>query len=119
MQHETSTAPDEPGCFRFGEYCLDESRGALLWNGNSVALRPKSYDVLAYLLRHAGHLVSREQILDAVWENAAVSENSIGQCLSEIRRGIKRCRSIADQDGSKARNYFRGRRGADCMSAAR
>ena len=54
--------------------------------GNVRRLRSQSADVLAYLLRHNGQIVSKAALFDAVWAGATVTDDSLVQCISEIRR---------------------------------
>ncbi|HWT44866.1 MAG TPA: tetratricopeptide repeat protein, partial [Vicinamibacterales bacterium] len=50
--------------------------------------RPKSFDVLRYLLENPGRLVSKDELLSAVWRGTIVTEGSVTQCLIEIRRAL-------------------------------
>ncbi len=74
--------------YRFGAFILDAERGTLCGPDGELRLRPKSFDLLLYLLRHPGRLVGREELLDAVWGQLAVTDDSITQCLVEIRRAL-------------------------------
>ncbi|HRP36051.1 MAG TPA: transcriptional regulator, partial [Gammaproteobacteria bacterium] len=74
--------------YRFGEFTLDAGRGTLRGPDGELRLRPKSFDLLLYLLRHPGRLVGREELLNAVWGQLAVTDDSITQCLVEIRRAL-------------------------------
>jgi DNA-binding winged helix-turn-helix (wHTH) protein len=51
-------------------------------------LRPKPFAVLVYLVTHHGQVVSKNALTEAVWPDAAVTDNSIAQCLFEIRRAL-------------------------------
>ena len=74
---------------RFGSFHLDLGRAALLGpDGAAVPLRPRSFDVLCHLLRHAGRIVSRDELLDAVWRGVLVTEDSVTQCIAEVRRAL-------------------------------
>jgi TolB-like protein len=74
---------------RFGNVELDMSRGSLRdGNGAEVALRPKSLDVLLTLARNPGRVISRDELFDVVWPNVTVTEDSIAQCVREVRRAI-------------------------------
>lgn len=55
-------------------------------SGDVVRLRSQSADVLAHLLRHNGQVVSKAALFDAVWAGASVTDDSLVQCISEIRR---------------------------------
>jgi TolB-like protein/DNA-binding winged helix-turn-helix (wHTH) protein/Flp pilus assembly protein TadD len=72
----------------FGDFEVDLGRGSLKRRGEEIALRPKSYAVLLYLLEHAGRLVSRDELLAAVWPGAVVSDQSVGQCLIDLRKAL-------------------------------
>jgi len=79
---------DEHETYRFGEFTLDVDRGALFRDGTEIRLRPKSYEVLCYLVEHAGQLVSRDQLLDAVWADTVVTNDTVTQCLIDIRKAL-------------------------------
>jgi TolB-like protein/DNA-binding winged helix-turn-helix (wHTH) protein/Tfp pilus assembly protein PilF len=72
--------------YRFDAYTLDVGRGILLGPEGELRLRPKSFKLLSYLVRNPGRLIGREELLQAVWGHAAVTDDSITQCLVEIRR---------------------------------
>jgi TolB-like protein/DNA-binding winged helix-turn-helix (wHTH) protein/tetratricopeptide (TPR) repeat protein len=74
--------------YSFGEYTLDLDRGALLKAGADVKLRPKSYEVLRLLVQRHGKLVTKEELMGAVWGRAIVTDGSLGQCLIDVRRAI-------------------------------
>jgi TolB-like protein/DNA-binding winged helix-turn-helix (wHTH) protein/Tfp pilus assembly protein PilF len=74
--------------YSFGEYVLDLKRGALLRAGADIKLRPKSYDVLRLLIERHGQLVTKDELLSAVWGHAVVTDGAVGQCLIDVRRAI-------------------------------
>jgi DNA-binding winged helix-turn-helix (wHTH) protein len=49
--------------FEFGDFILSPGERLLLWGGEPVALTAKAFDLLVVLVRHAGHLVSKEELL--------------------------------------------------------
>jgi adenylate cyclase len=71
--------------FRFEGYTLDVTRGCLSNADREIDLRPKSFDVLCYLVANAGRLVSKDEIIKTVWPNVFVTDDSIKQCVSELR----------------------------------
>ncbi len=79
---------DEHETYRFGEFTLDIDRGALFRDGAEIKLRPKSYEVLRYLVEHAGQLVSRDDLLDTVWAGSVVTNDAVTQCLIDIRKAL-------------------------------
>jgi DNA-binding winged helix-turn-helix (wHTH) protein/tetratricopeptide (TPR) repeat protein len=72
----------------FDGFVLDLNRGVLTAKAREVVLRPKTTAVLAHLLAHAGQVVSREALMTAVWGDIAVTDDSLTQCVSEIRRAL-------------------------------
>jgi TolB-like protein/DNA-binding winged helix-turn-helix (wHTH) protein/Flp pilus assembly protein TadD len=81
MEAETST-------FQFESFTLDLSRGCLRCDGGEIALRPKSFGVLRFLVANAGRLVSKDEILQAVWPDVFVTEDSLIRCIHEIRGAL-------------------------------
>jgi DNA-binding winged helix-turn-helix (wHTH) protein/TolB-like protein/Tfp pilus assembly protein PilF len=79
---------EEPQVICFGEFTLDLSRGCLRHRDVEVKLRPKSFDVLRYLVENHGRLVGKEELIRSVWSDTAVTDNSLAQCLIEIRRAL-------------------------------
>jgi TolB-like protein/DNA-binding winged helix-turn-helix (wHTH) protein len=74
--------------YGFEQFMLDPERSELHGPDGVIQLRPKSYDLLLYLVRHPGRLIGREELLDAVWGQRAVTDDSVTQCLVEIRRAL-------------------------------
>jgi adenylate cyclase len=74
--------------YRFGQWCLDCRRGTLTTAAGDIALRPKSFELLRVLIEKAGELISREDLLSAVWPGVTVTEESLTQCISELRRAL-------------------------------
>ena len=74
--------------YRFGDYNLDLEGGFLRRGGEEVALRAKSFEVLTFLVERHGLLVTKTELIEGVWRDAAVTDNSLAQCLVEIRRAL-------------------------------
>jgi adenylate cyclase len=72
----------------FDRWILDCGRGVLVGEDGEVALRPKPFEVLRFLIENAGRLVPRDEIFEAVWRNVTVTEESLTQCVSEIRQAL-------------------------------
>jgi len=85
----TTPAPDgEVLCF--GDFSLDLGRACLGdLNGSLIHLRPKSFDLLVALAQRPRQLLRKDELLDAVWPNVHVTEDSLVQCIREIRRAIR------------------------------
>jgi adenylate cyclase len=74
--------------FRFKGYTLDVARTALQAADHEVELRPKSFEVLRYLLENADRTVTKEELMEAVWPNVAVTDHVLAHCVSEVRHAI-------------------------------
>src|SRR5689334_21714602 len=75
--------------YHFASFALDPARGRLTDPaGRDIFLRPKSAEVLRHLIEHAGQVVSRNALMAAVWPNVFVTDDSITQCITEIRRAL-------------------------------
>jgi len=72
----------------FGEFTLDLDRGSLVKAGKDVKLRPKSFEMLVYLAERPGVLVSKDELLEALWGQTVVTEDSVTHCLIDIRKAI-------------------------------
>jgi len=79
-----SSSPD----IRFGPYAMDIENAILTKNGDEIPLRHKSFSVLTVLVQNAGQVVSKDQILDQVWEDRFVQEAAIKVCISELRKTL-------------------------------
>jgi DNA-binding winged helix-turn-helix (wHTH) protein/TolB-like protein len=73
---------------RFGAFVLDPARGAVLRDGVEVELRTQSFAVLSHLAGNPGRLVSKDELFDAVWRRVAPSDDSLVQCITEIRKAL-------------------------------
>lgn len=76
------------GALHFAGFDVDLERGELRVRGVPVALRPKSFALLVYLARRPGRLLSKDELIDAVWPNVAVTDDSLVQCISELRAAL-------------------------------
>lgn len=74
-----------PKLLRFDRFVLDLTRGSLRVGDQEIALRPKAFDVLRHLADNAGRLVSKKELFEAVWPNVAVTDDSLVQCIRELR----------------------------------
>ena len=83
-----STSTAEHRRFAFAGFVLDRDRGSLQRDGADVKLRPKSYELLCYLLERQGRLVSKDAIIAAVWGDIAVTDGVVVQAVLDIRRAI-------------------------------
>jgi TolB-like protein len=78
----------EANGYRFDRFVVDLRSACLRRDGIVVPLRPKSFDVLVHLVRNPGRLVSKDELIDSVWQNVIVTENSLVQCIREVRQAL-------------------------------
>lgn len=90
VEHEGTQepVPYEPESYRFGELEIDLSACELRRNGREILLSAKSMQVLVYLIRNRGRLVSRRELLDALWPDTRVATGSLTQAVWEARRAL-------------------------------
>jgi formylglycine-generating enzyme required for sulfatase activity len=74
-----------PRVLHFDKFSLDLARGCLRTGDQEIELRPKAFEVLRYLAENAGRLIGKQELYDAIWPNVIVSDDSIAQCISELR----------------------------------
>lgn len=77
-----------PPARAFGDVLFEPLSGELRLDGQTRRLRPQTAAVLAHLLARPGELVSRDDLLTGVWGDVLVTENSLAQCIAEIRRAL-------------------------------
>jgi DNA-binding winged helix-turn-helix (wHTH) protein/TolB-like protein/Tfp pilus assembly protein PilF len=72
----------------FNEFTLDLARGCL-WRGDQeIKLRPKSFETLRHLVENSGRLISKNELIAAVWPDTSVTDDSLVQCLIDVRRAL-------------------------------
>lgn len=71
---------------RFDRFTLDLARGCLREGAREIVLRPKAYEVLRYLAERADRLVSKDEIIAAVWPKIFVTDDSLVHCVTELRQ---------------------------------
>src|SRR5262245_45699276 len=78
----------QPKLLRFGRYVLDLAGERLLFDGNEIALRPKAFAVMRYLVENSGRVVSKDELFAAVWPNLIVTDDALVQSVGELRRAV-------------------------------
>src|SRR5579864_6248147 len=73
---------------QFDRFTLDPARGRLCADGQDIELRPKSFEVLRYLVENPDRLLAKEEIVSAVWPNVVVSDDSLARCMSDVRSAL-------------------------------
>src|SRR5277367_4990423 len=72
--------------FRFAEVEVREREFLLIKAGERIPVEPKAFRVLLYLLRNPGRLIHKDEIVGSVWNDIAVSDNSLTRSVAQLRR---------------------------------
>ena len=80
--------PEHVPAIAFCDVVLDPSGARLLLDGIRVELPPKAFAVLCYLAGHPGKLVSKEELLNAVWGHCFVSDSVLKKSINAIRKAL-------------------------------
>ena len=74
--------------FAFDRFVLDPVAGRLYGRSGALALTPKASALLEYLASNAGRLLTKRELLDALWPRAYVTDGVLKVCIREIRRAL-------------------------------
>jgi Tol biopolymer transport system component/DNA-binding winged helix-turn-helix (wHTH) protein len=76
--------------FRFDDFEVDVGHRLLrsVETGETVPLTPRVFDTLLVLVEHAGEIVDKRTLLEAVWPNVVVEENNLTQAISTLRKAL-------------------------------
>jgi pimeloyl-ACP methyl ester carboxylesterase/DNA-binding winged helix-turn-helix (wHTH) protein len=76
------------GAYHFGPFCLDVRERRLSRGDEVIPLRLKVFDTLLVLVENAGRLVTKQELLDAVWPETTVEENNLNHNVSVLRKSL-------------------------------
>src|SRR5258707_9142501 len=74
--------------YRFGPYVLDPQRRTLYCDESPVPLTPKAFDVLLFLAQNPNRLITKDELLKAVWGETFVEEGNLTQYISHLRKAL-------------------------------
>src|SRR5277367_6147441 len=74
--------------YSFGQFVLDPARRILSRADSPVALTPKAFDVLLFLVQNPNRMVTKEELLQAVWGDTFVEEGNLTQYISLLRKAL-------------------------------
>src|SRR6202453_4584430 len=74
--------------YRFGQFMLDPRTRTLTRADSPVAITPKAFDVLLFLVKNPNRLVTKEELLQAVWGDTFVEEGNLTQYISHLRKAL-------------------------------
>lgn len=74
--------------YAFDSFLVDAGKSVLLREGQSVPLTPKAFEILLVLVRNAGRVLKKEELLEEVWPDAFVDENNLPRNISSLRKAL-------------------------------
>jgi DNA-binding winged helix-turn-helix (wHTH) protein/TolB-like protein/Tfp pilus assembly protein PilF len=80
---------------RFEEFELDLKTRCLSRAGQAIALNPRTFDLLAYLVQNAQRLVTRDELLNALWPESFVDDSNLSQHVFLLRKALNESRETA------------------------
>jgi class 3 adenylate cyclase len=72
----------------FDDYVLDTQRYELHGAGTRIHLRPKVFQVLAYLLAHRDRVVPKAELLEHMWPNQFIGDATLNSCIKAVRKAL-------------------------------
>ena len=93
--------------YEFGPFRLDPAERILVRQGEPVALTPKVFDTLVYLVENAGRLVTKDEFLNQVWAEAFVEEATLAQSISQLRKALRNEKSDPEFIETAAKRGYR------------
>lgn len=77
-----------PALVAFGDFRLDPARVEVTYRGRPLAMRPKAYDLLSYLVAHPGRTLGKQELMTILWPNVVVTDDSLVQCVADLRAAL-------------------------------
>jgi TolB-like protein/DNA-binding winged helix-turn-helix (wHTH) protein len=74
--------------YEFDEFRLDAQSRVLRRGGTTVSLTPKAFDVLLFLIQNAGRIVTKDELMKAVWPDSFVEESNLTQTIFMVRKAL-------------------------------
>jgi non-specific serine/threonine protein kinase len=85
---ETAVESATPGTYAFAGVEVDAGAHRLLRDGGEIAIEPKAFAVLLEFLAHPGQLLSRDQLLDAVWGHSFITPATLNRIIAQLRKAL-------------------------------
>ncbi|MGQ0540276.1 MAG: alpha/beta fold hydrolase [Blastocatellia bacterium] len=74
--------------YTFSRFSVDADERLLFDGVDTITLAPKAFDTLLYMIENAGHLLTKEEIMERVWADSFVEENNLAQNISILRKAL-------------------------------
>lgn len=79
---------DDNLAFRFGEFEIHPRQQELRRRGRVVHIEPQVFDLLLYLVSNRERTVSKDELIEAIWQGRIISESALSSCISAARRAL-------------------------------
>ena len=86
--------------YEFDEFRLDADQRVLLRGGERLALSPRVFDTLLYFVQNHNRVITKDELMRAIWADSFVEENNLSQNVSTLRRVLGKRRYIVTVPGS-------------------
>ena len=83
-----------PHYFEFDSFRVDAEQRLLWRDGEPVALEPKTFETLLVLLKHQGEVLGKDELMDEIWQDVEVGEDSLSQQISRLRKSLGEKRKV-------------------------
>lgn len=89
-EEESDVPRTDPGFgpIEIPPFTVDLQNQELLREGAAIPLRPRTFGVLAYLVRHPERLISKRELIDEIWGDVVVTDHLVAVCVSELRKAL-------------------------------
>src|SRR4051812_19003167 len=74
--------------YRFADHDLDPQKRELRRGEHAIELQPKIFDLLLFLVENRARLITRQELLDAVWDGTIVGDAAISRAIKEVRKAV-------------------------------
>ena len=84
----SDTEQEKPELYHFGAFRLDAGEHRFWCDDEPIPLTPKQFDLLLYFVEHAGHVMKKSELLNAVWTDTFIEETTLARNISFLRKAI-------------------------------
>src|ERR1700676_574863 len=74
--------------FRLGEIEIDPAQACIRRNGSEQYVRPRTFEVLTFLLQQRHRVVTKQELIEKIWNGTSISDDGLVQCIVEIRKAL-------------------------------
>jgi len=82
--------------YEFGAFRLDLADRLLTQKGSPVALTPKAFEVLVWLIERRGHLVEKDELMQKVWADSIVEEGNLSRTIWMLRQALATTETVTE-----------------------